>query len=95
MKKVITRGLKAFQSDLTCSEFQGFLFWGMVELPTWVEVNISRSSLISDRCRCRRSSARLAITPKAVFSSKRRRSRYSGSTIWVECSEGVRPRKAR
>ncbi len=95
MKKVITRGQNAFQRLFTCSEFQGLRFCGIVEEPTWVAANSSRTSPISDRWRLRRSSARFAMMPKAVFSSSSSGSRYSGSTSWVECSEGVSPRIAR
>ena len=95
MKKVITRGENAFHRLFTCSEFHGLRFCGMVEEPTCVEVNSSRTSPISERWRLRRSSARLAMMPKATLISSRSRSRYSGSTSCVECSEGARPRPSR
>jgi len=49
MKNVATRGENAFQRLFTCSEFQGFLFWGIVDEPTWVAENSSRTSPISER----------------------------------------------
>ena len=65
----------------------------MVDEPTCVDEKYSKTSPISLRCRLRRSSARFAMMPNATFISSSRRSRYSGSTSWLEYSDGSRPRK--